>query len=46
MEEENKYCRYCHKYKEDTRFEGLVENFICDECLYKIKGGDEQWEDI
>lgn len=34
---ENKVCEICHKAKQDVRFEGLTESFICDECLFKYK---------
>ena len=30
-------CEVCKKVKENVRFEGLTESFICDICLYEYK---------
>jgi len=32
-------CEVCNKIKDDVRFEGSFEGFICDECLIDLKGG-------
>ena len=36
---ENKLCEVCNKEKDDVRFEGSYEGFICDGCLFNLKGG-------
>ena len=38
--DENKLCEVCNKTKEDTRFEGSEEKYLCDECLNNIKHGE------
>ena len=33
----NTPCEVCNEIKDDVRFEGSFESFICDSCLNKIK---------
>lgn len=39
MNDNSTPCEVCNKIKDSVRFEGETECFICDECLYKLKGG-------
>ena len=40
-EQDNLRCEKCHKIKDSVRFEGSEEAYLCDLCLYNMKGGKE-----
>jgi len=33
-------CEECNQLKDDVRFEGSYEGYICDECLYNLEQED------